>query len=308
MSLIKNTEPSGVICIDKPAEHTSFDVIARMRGITHIKKIGHGGTLDPMATGVLPIFIGRATKACDILPVSDKKYRATFKLGLTTDTQDITGTVLTKADSIKATKADVLTALQSFRGDIKQLPPMYSAIQVNGQRLYDLARQGIEVEREERQATIHSLELVECNENEHEYTIEIFSSRGTYIRTICHDIGELLGCGAVMTALRRTMSCGFNESDCVSLEEATGLMAEGKLLTEHMLPIERAFDTLYKITLDEKLTRLYLNGIRLDVKRTKAPTTGEDIAMYAHDGTFLGVSFYSENSKLLELRNLFYLI
>lgn len=299
----KAGEYSGVICIDKPKEHTSFDVIARMRGITKIKKIGHAGTLDPMATGVLPIFIGRATKACDILPVQDKRYTATLRLGMTTDTQDITGTVL-KERPVTSTEEEITAAIFRFRGAIKQLPPMYSAIQVGGQRLYDLARQGIEVERAYRDAVIYSLDILDSDPINHRYVLDIHCSKGTYVRTICHDIGEQLGCGGVLTELRRTMSSGFTIEDCLTLEEAQALAAEDKLL-EGMLPIEKAFDSLSKIRLEEKLTRLYLNGIKLDAKRTKAPITGEDIAVYSANGTFLGVSYYDETAKLLEYRNIF---
>lgn len=199
----------GIIILDKPEDFTSFDMVAKMRRLLGTRKVGHAGTLDPMATGVLPIFVGRATKCCDILPNQNKRYTATFQLGYTTDTLDATGRVLTRTE-VSATKEDVEKALESFRGEIMQLPPMYSAIQINGKRLYDLARQGIEIEREKRPVTITELNLLSADDTQHIYQIDVACSKGTYIRTLCADIGEALGCGATMTALRRTEAAGFS--------------------------------------------------------------------------------------------------
>ena len=201
----------GIIILDKPEDFTSFDMVAKMRRLLGTRKVGHAGTLDPMATGVLPIFVGRATKCCDILPNQNKRYTAAFQLGYTTDTLDATGRVLTRTE-VSATKEDVEKALESFRGEIMQLPPMYSAIQINGKRLYDLARQGIEIEREKRPVTIMELNLLSADDTQHIYQIDVACSKGTYIRTLCADIGEALGCGATMTALRRTEAAGFSLS------------------------------------------------------------------------------------------------
>ena len=209
----------GIIILDKPEDFTSFDMVAKMRRLLGTRKVGHAGTLDPMATGVLPIFVGRATKCCDILPNQNKRYTATFQLGYTTDTLDATGRVLTRTE-VSATKEDVEKALESFRGEIMQLPPMYSAIQINGKRLYDLARQGIEIEREKRPVTIMELNLLSADDTQHIYQIDVACSKGTYIRTLCADIGEALGCGATMTALRRTEAAGFSIADSITLEEA----------------------------------------------------------------------------------------
>ena len=216
----------GIIILDKPEDFTSFDMVAKMRRLLGTRKVGHAGTLDPMATGVLPIFVGRATKCCDILPNQNKRYTATFQLGYTTDTLDATGRVLTRTE-VSATKEDVEKALESFRGEIMQLPPMYSAIQINGKRLYDLARQGIEIEREKRPVTITELNLLSADDTQHIYQIDVACSKGTYIRTLCADIGEALGCGATMTALRRTEAAGFSIADSITLEEAEKLSEEG---------------------------------------------------------------------------------
>ncbi|MCM1480872.1 MAG: tRNA pseudouridine(55) synthase TruB, partial [Muribaculaceae bacterium] len=200
MACVKNAaensaaELCGVICVNKPAGFTSFDVIAKMRGILKMKRLGHGGTLDPMATGVLPVFAGRAAKACDILPDSGKTYEAGFRFGVTTDTQDVTGTV-TKERKADVTAEQLETVLENFRGEIMQIPPMYSAVSVGGKRLYDLARKGIEVERTARPVTIYTLELLEFNEGGQCGVLKISCSKGTYVRTLINDIGEALGSG-----------------------------------------------------------------------------------------------------------------
>ena len=192
---------NGILCIDKPQDFTSFDVVKKLRGMTKIKKLGHAGTLDPMATGVLPVFFGAATKACDILPNQNKRYTAAFQLGMTTNTQDIWGEELSRRESHVA-KDDILALLPRFRGDIEQTPPMFSAIQINGQRLYDLARKGIEIERQPRPIHIFRFELLSFDEESQTGTLDIGCSKGTYIRTLIHDLGEKLGTGGVMTALR----------------------------------------------------------------------------------------------------------
>ncbi len=293
----------GIICIDKPENYTSFDVVARMRGICRTKKIGHAGTLDPMATGVLPLFLGRATKACAILPDQNKRYRASFRLGITTDTQDITGKVL-KERPVTASAQEVREALQGFVGDILQLPPMYSAVQVGGQRLYDLARQGIEVEREPREVSILSIDLLEESPETGEYTIDVLCAKGTYIRTLCHDLGEKLGCGAALTKLRRTMAAGFTEADCITLEQAEELLANQEL-AGRVLPVEKAFAPLYRVDLSEKQAKMYQNGVKLDPKKTRCSHVEGDIAVYGPGDVFLGVSAVNRETGLLETKSLF---
>ena len=197
---------NGIICINKKQNITSFGVCAKLRGILGEKKVGHTGTLDPMAEGVLPVMIGGATRFLNFLPESDKGYRASFILGKTTDTLDITGNVTAEYEN-NVSESDVSEALKFFKGKIMQTPPMYSAVSVNGKRLYELARQGIEVERKEREIEIKRLELVENINGE--YVIDVFCSKGTYIRSLIDDIGRMLGCGAVMTSLVRTSAMGF---------------------------------------------------------------------------------------------------
>ena len=225
---------NGIICVNKPADFTSFDVVAKLRGILQTRRIGHGGTLDPMATGVLPVFVGTATKACDIMPDNTKSYRAGFRLGETTDTQDVTGNVLSRSE--KPVGEDELRAvIPQFIGDIMQLPPMYSAVQVNGQRLYDLARKGIEVEREARQINVSAIELISYDPAAREGVLDISCGKGTYIRTIINDIGEMLGCGGAMTSLVRTSSGGFTLADCFTFEQIQQARDENRL-EELILP------------------------------------------------------------------------
>ena len=208
---------NGILVIDKPAGWTSMDVCAKLRGVFHEKRVGHGGTLDPMATGVLPIFIGRATRAVEFTEKYDKEYIAEFKLGVITNTQDITGEVL-EVRPVQASRERLEEVLEQFRGDIMQLPPMYSAIKINGKKLYELARKGREVERPARAVTIKALEILD-KQGDGLYTIRVRCTKGTYIRTLCHDIGQTLGCGGCMASLRRTMAAGFTLKDAVSLEQ-----------------------------------------------------------------------------------------
>lgn len=293
----------GIICIDKPAEHTSFDVIARVRGILHMKKVGHAGTLDPMTTGVFPVFLGRATKACDILPVQDKRYRARFQLGVTTDTQDCTGTVLERRE-VRVSREELIAAIRSFEGEQMQLPPMYSAIQVGGRRLYDIAREGGTVERTPRPVTFYSIEILDLGEDWAE--IDVHCSKGSYIRTLCHDIGEKLGCGAMLTQLRRTMAAGFTEADCLTLEQLTALAAEGRA-EEAVIPVERIFDCLPRLTLTPKLTRLFLNGAPLSLTQFTLPE-GEELAVWSEAGEFLGIAAPDQEAGRLVTRKLFKLL
>lgn len=280
---------SGVLCIDKPQAFTSFDIIAKLRGILHIRRLGHAGTLDPMATGVLPVLVGRSTRACDILPDQDKAYSASFQFGLTSDTQDIWGNVKGKQGLPRISHKQIEQVLPRFRGTIQQLPPMYSAVQVGGQRLYDLARQGIEVERQPRNVEVRQLELVSFSEETQSGVLEIACSKGTYIRTICHDIGAALGCGAVVTALRRTKAAGFSLKDCLTLEQLQKASAEGNV-ESLLFPVGKAFESLPALWLDSFRTRLFLNGVPLDLKKLRCPKTEGDVRVMSSDKTFLGVA------------------
>lgn len=208
---------NGILVIDKPAGWTSMDVCAKLRGVFHEKRVGHGGTLDPMATGVLPVFIGRATRAVEFAEKSDKEYIAGLKLGVITNTQDTSGEVLEERP-VQVSREQLEAALEKFRGDILQVPPMYSAIKINGKKLYELARKGREVERPARAVTIKALEILD-KQGDGLYTIRVRCTKGTYIRTLCHDIGQTLGCGGCMASLRRTMAAGFTLKDAVSLEQ-----------------------------------------------------------------------------------------
>ena len=225
---------NGIICLDKPQGFTSFDAVAKLRGILQTRRLGHGGTLDPMATGVLPIFVGNATKACDIMPDNTKSYRAGFRLGQVSDTQDVTGTILAEYQK-EVPQEDILAVIPEFTGKIMQLPPMYSAVQVNGKRLYDLARQGIEVERTPREIEVFSIDLADYDESAREGVLEISCGKGTYIRTIINDIGERLGCGGIMTSLVRTSSGGFTLADCHTFEELQQKLGISYLFIAHDL-------------------------------------------------------------------------
>lgn len=257
---------NGVLIIDKPRGFTSFDVIAVVRRLTGERKTGHTGTLDPNATGVLPVLLGRATKAQDIIPDHDKEYRAEFRLGMTTDTLDIWGVVRERFDKTADRKA-LEAALGAFRGEISQIPPMYSAIKQNGKRLYDLARQGVEVARSPRTVTVCSLELLSFDEEAQEGELLVRCSKGTYVRTLIDDLGSALGTGAVMTALRRTCACGFTLGDCVSLDRLRALSESGQTETA-LRPVESLFAGYEAVTLSEAQAKRFRNGGALSLERT----------------------------------------
>lgn len=286
---------NGIICINKPQEYTSFDVVARIRGMSKTKRVGHSGTLDPLATGVLPIFIGNATKVCDMLPNDDKSYIAGFKLGLTTDTLDISGEVLTKT-TLSADEKDILELLDNFRGDIEQIPPMYSAVRINGQRLYDLARQGREVERAPKNVHISSLELLDFDKESQSGTLSIECSKGTYIRTIISDIGQALQSGGIMTSLVRTVAGGFTLSDCITLEQAQELTQSGKLESS-LLAVDKMFHHLPQITLNEVQSKMYKNGVRLDLRRIIYKESQTLQRIYDNNKIFLGLA-KTESEKM----------
>ena len=228
---------NGILVIDKSAGWTSQDVAAKLRGVFHERRVGHGGTLDPMATGVLPVFIGRATRAAEFLESAEKEYIAGLRLGIVTDTQDTSGTVL-ETHPVRVTQAQLAAALRQFLGLIEQIPPMYSAIKINGQKLYELARKGQEVARAPRQITIHELELLEGADTE--YLIRVRCSKGTYVRTLCHDLGRALGCGGCMSSLRRTSAGAFTLQQAVTMQQVLDFAAEHDP-QQLLMPVDAVF-------------------------------------------------------------------
>ena len=289
---------TGFIILDKPAGITSFIGGAIVRRVTGEKKTGHTGTLDPMATGVLPVAVGNATRFIDLLPSHDKGYRASFRLGTTTDTLDVTGTVLTTSDNIPD-EEEVKKAITHFTGTIEQLPPMYSAIKKDGKRLYELARQGIEVEREKRTVTIYNCGFVSFENGE--YTIDVKCSKGTYIRSLISDIGEMLGCGAVMTRLRRTLSNGFSIEEAHTEDELKG--AED--ISAYIIPVDKALEAYPAIKVSEAQAKRFRNGGELDSARLHAKLTPSLYRVYSPDNKFLGLGEYRENETNLFVKRVF---
>ena len=291
---------NGILCVNKPQDFTSFDVVAKLRGILQMKRLGHGGTLDPMATGVLPVFVGTATKACDIMPNNSKSYIAGFRFGAVSDTQDIWGEVTEKSDNA-VSRDDIEDILPCFIGNIMQLPPMYSAVQVNGQRLYDLARKGIEVERTPREVQINKLEILIYDENTLEGTLSIECGKGTYVRTIISDMGDKLGTGGIMTSLVRTSSGGFTLEECYTFEQIQQAKDEGRL-EELILPIDRVFTMLPKLRLNEAQTKMYRNGVKLDLSRIHNIREDKDCySVYGSDGKFIGTAVPDRENGVLRV-------
>lgn len=280
---------NGIICVNKPKDWTSFDVVAKFRGIARTKKCGHTGTLDPMATGVLPILLGNATKLSSLIPDSDKGYCAGFQLGVTTDTLDCTGTVLSRVP-VQVSAQQLETALESFRGTISQIPPMYSAVQVNGRRLYDLARSGQTVERPSRTVTIHQLNLLDYDPQTGEGKLEVFCSKGTYIRSLVDDLGKALGCGGMLTSLVRSQANGFILDDCLTLEECQRLADAGEL-EGRVLPADRVLKELPVLLLNRVQAEKFRHGVKLDLNRLHLPKQAEgNLRVYDSSGLFLGLA------------------
>lgn len=289
---------NGIICIHKPKDWTSFDVVAKFRGIARTKKCGHTGTLDPMATGVLPILLGNATKLSSLIPDSDKGYRAGFQLGVTTDTLDCTGKVLSTAP-VQVSQQQIQAALESFRGTITQLPPMYSAVQVNGRRLYDLARNGQTVERPTRRVTIHELTLMSYDPETGKGELEVFCSKGTYIRSLIDDIGKMLGCGGMLTSLVRCKANGFTLDDCLTLEECQAL-ADAGTLEQRVLPADRVLEDLPALHLNRVQGEKFRHGVKLDLNRLRLPKqTDGNLRVYDDTGLFLGLARCDHNAEEL---------
>lgn len=294
---------NGIICVNKPEGFTSFDVIAKLRGILRMKKLGHSGTLDPMATGVLPVFAGSATRAISILPDTDKSYLAGFRLGLVTDTQDITGKILEeKPFSVSIQEIEAKAPL--FRGNIKQIPPMYSAVSVGGKRLYELARKGIDIDRPAREIFIDNFDITEFDEKTGCGKLSVTCSKGTYIRTLIHDLGQELGCGAVMTSLVRTAACGLTLSDCYTLDEIQKIADEGKAETITG-SCERLFDGYPSLQLSRQKAAMYRNGVKLRLNELKGYDGEEFLKIYSDSGEFIGIARSDmENGVLRVLKNL----
>jgi len=244
---------NGIVIIDKPAGWTSQDVVSKLRGVLHTKRIGHGGTLDPMATGVLPVFVGRATRAVEFFEHAEKTYETVLRLGITTDTEDITGNVLQQQE-VTVTEQQFLTVLEQFRGEIQQIPPMYSALKINGQKLCDLARRGKEVERKPRTITIHQLDCLSFDGQT--ARLRVNCSKGTYIRTLCKDIGDALGCGGCMESLRRVAAGSYTIEEAIPLAE----LVESADPESHLRPVDSMFTQHPAITLTEKQALRCRNG------------------------------------------------
>ena len=269
---------NGIVIIDKPQGWTSQDVTARLRRVFNTKRIGHGGTLDPMATGVLPIFVGRATRGVEFFEHAEKTYETVLRLGLTTDTEDITGTVLTQCDAF-VTAAQLENVLQQFRGEILQVPPMYSALKVNGQKLCDLARKGKQVERKPRPITIHELTLLGMETEG--IRLRVRCSKGTYIRTLCKDIGEALGCGGCMAALRRVSAGEYTIEESVPLE----VLLESENPEAYLRPVDTMFRNYPAVTLTQNQEKRCRNGNAFSVKMENGTYRA-----YSQSGEFLMLS------------------
>ncbi len=275
---------NGMVLINKPKDFTSFDVVAVMRKVLGTKKIGHTGTLDPMATGVLPLMVGKATRLCDRLPDENKAYKATVQLGLTTDTLDITGTVLSQTQS-QITRNQVEALLPRFTGEQMQVPPMYSAVSVNGVRLYDLARQGKTVERRARPIFIEQLTLLDFCEKTQTFTITVSCSKGTYIRSLIDDMGKALGVGATLTALCRTRACGFSLEECITLEEAKERSPQ-----QLLQPVDKALQGYKAVTVTAAQAARFQNGGALDVERLPLSNNATGMfRVYNPESTLLGL-------------------
>ena len=280
----------GIINVYKEKGFTSHDVVAKLRGILHIKKIGHTGTLDPDAVGVLPVCIGKGTKLCDMITDTDKTYEAVMLLGISTDTQDISGNVLSKKD-VAVDEKTLIEAIDSFVGEYKQIPPMYSAIKVNGRKLYQLAREGIEIERSPRDVYIRSIHINDMNlqDGEPSVTMTVSCSKGTYIRTLCHDIGEKLGCGACMKSLSRTRVGRFYIDDSYTINQIAALNLKGEL-SSIVTPVDSMFD-YPEIRIKREYDKLLYNGNQLPLSAGKAldGNTDDKVRIYNESGEFIGI-------------------
>ena len=298
---------NGIINIYKEAGFTSHDVVAKLRGIVKQKKIGHTGTLDPDATGVLPVCLGNATKLCDMLTDKSKEYESCMLLGVTTDTQDMSGKVL-ENKQVSCTQEEAREAVLSFIGEYDQIPPMYSAIKVNGKKLYELARNGIEIERKPRRVEISHIEILECSLPEIHFRVSC--SKGTYIRALCADIGDKLGCGAAMKSLIRTRVGTFVIEEAWKLSEVEKMVAEGKLL-EHVIAPDRVFMEYPKVKVKSVFEKALANGNILGLnqvtfEKENTLQEGELIRVYNSGDIFTGVYTYMAEEKCLKPYKMFF--
>ncbi len=296
----------GIMVINKPENYTSFDVVAVMRKLLKTKKIGHAGTLDPMATGVLPILAGNATKIQNLLQGSSKEYRAKFRLGLITDTEDTSGKIL-KKNPVNVNVETLKKVTSAFVGEIKQVPPMYSAIKKDGVRLYSLARQGIDVSREKRVVTIDDIKLENYNEEMQEATMLVRCSKGTYIRTLCADIGAQLGCGAAMSGLERTRVGSFTLEKSITLDRAKELASENKL-DKLLLSIDSVLSKYNAVKVTDAQTVRFLNGggLALDRISIKDAQDSQKLKVYGTDGKLLGLGIVNVTKKEMSVYKLLY--
>uniref|UniRef100_UPI003522DC52 tRNA pseudouridine(55) synthase TruB n=1 Tax=Blautia faecicola TaxID=2509240 RepID=UPI003522DC52 len=292
-------ERSGVINIYKEAGYTSHDVVAKLRGILKQKKIGHTGTLDPQAQGVLPVCLGKGTKLCDLLADHDKEYEAVLRLGIITDTQDMEGNVLQES-SVQVSEEEVRTCILSFQGEQMQVPPMYSALKVNGKKLYELAREGKVVERKARPVTFHKIEVLWMELPK--VRIRVQCSKGTYIRTLCNDIGEKLGCGGCMEELLRTRVERFALEDAVKLDEVQKAMEEGTV-DSLIFPVDRIFDQYPTAKTTTQGDLLVHNGNRLFSELLQEEPEAESgyVRVYDSEDTFIGL-FEKKTDQLVPVK------
>lgn len=296
----------GVINIHKEKGFTSHDVVAKLRGIVGQKKIGHTGTLDPDATGVLPVCLGKATKLCDMLTDKDKTYETVLLLGKTTDTQDISGTVLSEKSCEGIDNDAVTRCIGEFVGEYLQIPPMYSALKVNGKKLYELAREGIEIERKARPVVIHEIRIKEIALPR--VRMEVSCSKGTYIRTLCHDIGEKLGCGGCMEELVRTKVSRFTLEDSYTLEEVRQKKEDGTL-SEILIPIDAMFGQYQSVILKSQYESLVCNGnmfLKKHIDGEIELTDGEYVRVYSHSGRFIAIYAYQQREKTFKIVKMFF--
>lgn len=296
---------NGIINIYKEVGFTSHDVVAKLRGIVKQKKIGHTGTLDPDAVGVLPVCFGNATKLCDMLTDKSKEYRACMLLGETSDTQDASGTILSRTQ-VNVNEEEVRDAVMSFVGEYDQIPPMYSALKVNGKKLYELARQGVEIERKPRRVEIHHIKIEEINLPR--VTFSVGCSKGTYIRTLCADIGDRLGCGALMETLQRTRVGNFHIEQALKLSQIEELVRENRL-EEYVIAPDAVFEEYESLTVMPEFDKVLLNGNKLYFKQVRAVRKrfedGEWTRVYACNGTFTGVYTYCEQEHCFKPYKMF---
>ena len=295
---------NGILNVYKEAGFTSHDVVAKLRGICRQKKIGHTGTLDPEAVGVLPVCLGSGTKLCDMLTDKSKEYEAVLLLGQVTDTQDVTGTVLEEHE-VTVDEEQAVEAIRSFVGAYEQIPPMYSALKVNGKRLYELARAGKEVERKGRPVEIHSIEILSVSLPE--ITFRVACSKGTYIRTLCHDIGQKLGCGGTMKSLKRTRVGIFTIDGALKLSQLEELAAQGRL-EEKVIPVEAMFTELPALTVKDAFARLIENGNAFypgQAEESVRTPDGGQVRVYDRKGRFYGIYAFSEEKERYQPAKMF---